>query len=630
MNVSVCRVTSIRLGARQVITVGIFFHNIFLKGKIVFSRVDKIIHFMQSLCRRLVVVFAAAALLLTAPCAAHDDQRYDKLEAIPLFVDNVIPEDNPSESYRYYSLAFCKPEEEKHKSQTLGEVLQGSRKIYSTYDLRFDVDVPKETLCTKTLTHKEIIDFRYAIQLQYHFTMFYDEIPLRGYVGAVDEKSGDVYLYTGLHFKFSKNRDRVIEAHVVPDESSKVLLKSDANSLEVQFTYSAKWTDTEVTFEDRTANNEAEHDEDEVNIQWFSIVNSFVLVVLLTAFLVYVVLKILNKDYQRYSLLEEEADVEESGWKRLHADVFRFPNHKALFASIVGCGAQVTLIFICMLTLAVIGVFYPHGRGTTYATVIFVYALTAVIAGYTSGSLYKKMGGTVWVHNVLLTVTLFVGPFFIVWAYLNTVAIVYGSTAALPFGTIVALFALYFLVTFPLTLAGALAGKNYTGEFDAPTRTKFAPREVPAAPWFRGPVVHVFVAGFLPFTAIYIELYYVFISIWGHRNFAPFGILYLVFLILIVVTACITVSLTYVQLSHENHRWWWLSLISGGSTAGFVYLYSFYFLLNESRMSGLLQLSFYFGYMGVLCYALFLMLAAVGFYSSLVFVRQIYRSIKCD
>ena len=85
-------------------------------------------------------------LLCMAVCvvwvAAHDDQRYDKMEPIPLFVDNVIPENNPSESYRYYTLAYCRPAEEKHKTQSLGEVLQGSRKIYSPYDIRFDVDVP--------------------------------------------------------------------------------------------------------------------------------------------------------------------------------------------------------------------------------------------------------------------------------------------------------------------------------------------------------------------------------------------------------------------------------------------------------------------------------------------------------
>lgn len=572
------------------------------------------------------------ALLLSiavGSAAGHDDQHYDASEKVPLFVDNVIPENNPSESYRYYSLAFCKPEEMKFKVQTLGEVLQGSRKVYSKYNIPFRVDVPHEKLCTITLTADQIEAFRIAILNKYHFTMYYDEIPLRGYVGEVDDDD-NVFLYTNLLFQMSHNTNRIIEAHVQADPATKVKLVPGATKLSVEFGYSAVWQETQVTFEDRSANNAPDHGPEEVEIQWFSIVNSCVLVVLLTGFLVYIVLKILKKDYQRYSQLAEEEEQEETGWKRLHADVFRFPPYKSLFASILGCGVQLLLIFISLLTLAVVGVFHPYGRGTTYAAAIVIYALTAVIAGAVSGAMYKKLQGAAWVHNVLTTVSLFVGPVFVVWSILNTIAIFYDSTAALPFGTICAIFALYFLVAFPLTLAGAIAGKNYAGDFDAPTRTKFNPREIPVAPWYRQTPVHLFVAGFLPFSAIYVELYYVFISIWGHQTFTPFGILYLAFIILLVVTACINVSLTYLQLSTEDHDWWWLSICSGGATSGFVWLYCFYFYTVESSMSGLLQLAFYFGYMAVLCYAFFLTLGTVGFFASLTFVREIYRSIKSD
>jgi hypothetical protein len=576
----------------------------------------------------------AAVVLLVATLAAvavaHDDQRYDLHEKVPLFVDNLIPENNPSESYRFFSLKFCKPPEPmNYKSQTLGEVLGGSRKIYSSYDLRFSAELPHQLLCQQSLDKDDVAAFRHAILEGYHFTMYYDEIPLRGYVGEVDQ-SGKTFLFTNHVFSVHFNRDRVIEAKITPDPASRILLQEGTDKLDVTFGYSAKWSETEVLFEDRTANKAGELYADEVEIQWFSIINSCVLVVLLTGFLVFIMLKVLKKDYQRYAALEEEDDAEEIGWKRLHADVFRFPHYKSLFASILGCGVQIVLIFLCMLTLAVVGVFYPHGRGTAYATVVVIYCFTAFIAGYTSGSMYRKLNGTVWVHNVLTTVTLVVGPVFVIWSYLNTVAIFYGSTAALPFGTIVALFALYFLVAFPLTLAGAIAGKNYSGDFNAPTRTKVAARQIPEPVWYRSTFVHLFIAGFLPFSAIYVELYYVFISIWGHQLFAPFGILYLVFIILCIVTACITVSLTYLQLSTEDHQWWWMSLVSGGASAFFVFLYCFYFVATESKMSGLLQMSFYFGYMSLLCYVLFLMLGTIGFFASLMFVREIYRSIKSD
>lgn len=567
---------------------------------------------------------------MVAVATCHDDQHYDFQEKIPLFLDNVVPEDNPSEGYRYLTLGYCAPPEMNWKSQNLGEVLQGSRKLYSSYEIRFGVDVPHMVLCQKTLKKPEIKDFVHAIEHKYHYTMHVDEIPLRGYVGQIDDK-GRYYLYTTLHFKLTYNRDRVIEAHVAPDADSKVLIHPlDKDTLDVGFSYTVKWQETDISFEDRSANNAAELFKDELEIQWFSIFNSLVVAILLTAFLIYMVLKVLKKDYQHYAKLEEEDDTEDFGWKRLHADVFRFPPNKSLFCSILGCGVQIMLIFVFMLSLAVIGVFNPYGRGTTFAAIIVLYSLTAIIAGYVSGSMYKSMGGTAWVNNVMMTTTLFIGPVFLVWAFLNTVAIFYGSTSALPFGTIVGLFAFYCIFTFPLTLAGAIAGKNYTGEFYAPTRTKFAPREIPPAQWYQSPIVQVLIAGALPFLCIYIELFYVFISIWGHQMFAPFGILYLVFIILAMVTSSVTVLLTYFRLRAENHQWWWMSIFCGGAAALFIYIYSFHFLIADSSMNGFLQLSFYFGYTALLCYAIFLMLGTIGFFASLTFVREIYRTIKSD
>lgn len=47
-------------------------------------------------------------------------------------------------------------------------------------------------------------------------------------------------------------------------------------------------------------------------------------------------------------------------------------------------------------------------------------------------------------------------------------------------------------------------------------------------------------AGFLPFSAIYVELYYIFASVWGHKVYIIWSILLIVYIILIIVTAFIT------------------------------------------------------------------------------------------
>ena len=138
--------------------------------------------------------------------------------------------------------------------------------------------------------------------------------------------------------------------------------------------------------------------------------------------------------------------------------------------------------------------------------------------------------------------------------------------AALPAGTIAVILVIWLLVTVPLTTFMAIAGKNGAAEFDAPCRTNKYTRVIPELPWYRTTPAQMLLAGFLPFSAIYVELYYVFASVWGHKVFFLWNILAIVFVILLTATAFVTVALTYFQLAVEDHRWWWRSFLCGGST----------------------------------------------------------------
>lgn len=191
--------------------------------------------------------------------------------------------------------------------------------------------------------------------------------------------------------------------------------------------------------------------------------------------------------------------------------------------------------------------------------------------------------------------------------------------------------AILLLVHLPLNVVGAIIGRNITEEFQPPCRTNKVPREVPpVTAWYKHPLAQLFMAGFLPFSAIYIELHYIFASLWGHKIYSLFGILFIAFIMLTFVAAFITVALLYFQLAREDHRWWWAAYCNGGATGLFVYAYSFYYYYHRSNMDGLLQLSFYFGYMAIISYAFFLMLGFVGFYSAYEFVCYIYGAVKTD
>lgn len=83
-----------------------------------------------------------------------------------------------------------------------------------------------------------------------------------------------------------------------------------------------------------------------------------------------------------------------------------------------------------------------------------------------------------------------------------------------------------------------------------------------------------------------------------------YGFMLLVFVILIIVTICVTIVGTYFLLNAENYHWQWTSFFSAASTALYVYFYSIYYYHVKTKMSGFFQTSFYFGYTLMFCLGL--------------------------
>ncbi|KAF8049416.1 hypothetical protein N665_2219s0003, partial [Sinapis alba] len=462
----------------------------------------------------------------------------------------------------------------KEKKEGFGEVLNGDRLVSAPYKLEFLGNKDSVVACHKKLSRKEVAKFRDVISKNYYFQMYFDDLPIYGFIGKTDKEAyADpseyrYYLYNHVTFEVLYNVDRVIEISVRADPYSLVDVTKDKD-VEVGFKYTVEWKETEVPFEKRM---------DSLDNYWFSTTNSCVIVLLLTGLLVTFFARVLKNDFAKYTRDEEASnEYEETGWKLIHGDVFRFPNNKSLLAAAIGSGTQLFTIAVLIFILALFGVFYPYNRGTLLTALVVIYALTSGIAGYTSASFYCQIQGTNWV-----------------------------STFALPFGTIVVVFLLWALVSTPLLIIGTIAGKkkkkNSNGEFQAPCQTTKQPREIPQQSWYRRTFPQMAMASLLPFTAIYFELFYVFASVWGHRVYTYYSIIF------IVLT----------------------SFLCGGSTGLLMYAFCFCYYYERTDMSGLMQVSFLFGYMACISYGFFLMLGTIGFGASLLFVRHIYSSIKCE
>mmetsp|Transcript_64934 Transcript_64934/g.153482 ORF Transcript_64934/g.153482 Transcript_64934/m.153482 type:complete len:301 (+) Transcript_64934:70-972(+) len=300
-----------------------------------------------------------------------------------------------------------------------------------------------------------------------------------------------------------------------------------------------------------------------------------------------------------------------------------------MFAALVGTGIQLACMVFCVVLLAIAGTLYI-GRGGIINAFFVCYALTAFIAGYVSGSYYAQSKGTQWIKTLILTCSVFPGVCVTTCLGLNTIAIGYASLAAIPFGTMVVVLLIWLLVACPLTLFGTIVGRNWGGSVEFPCRVNAIPRQIPDKKWYLKPWVVVILGGVLPFGSIFIEMYFIFTSFWNYKFYYVYGFMLLVIIILIIVTSCVTIVVTYFLLNAEDYRWPWTSFLSAASTSLYVFVYAIYYFRAKTRMYGFFQTAFYFGYTLNFCMALALLCGAIGFSSSAVFVRRIYRNIKSD
>lgn len=136
------------------------------------------------------------------------------------------------------------------------------------------------------------------------------------------------------------------------------------------------------------------------------------------------------------------------------------------------------------------------------------------------------------------------------------------------------------------------------------------------------------VAGVLPFGSIFIEMYFIFTSFWNYKFYYVYGFMLLVFIILSVVSICVTIVSTYFLLNAEDHRWKWTAVFSGASTGLYVFLYAIFYFYTKTLMTGFFQTVFYFGYMFLFSAGISFLTGTVGFVGTSWFVSSIYGQIK--
>ncbi|KAK9126388.1 hypothetical protein Scep_015234 [Stephania cephalantha] len=574
------------------------------------------IRFRRAALFFIVAVFAMSSLRIST--ASQSDHRYALGEDVPLFVHRVGSPNNPSETYWFYNWPFCTPDQFTEKEESLWKVLNNDRLANSRYELKFRVDKNMELLCFKILTKEEVIKFRHAVRNDFYFQMLYDNLPLWGNIGKVEDfylpnkPNPRYYLFTHVKFDVLYNENQVIEVNAQADPNYTIGITEDAE-MNVNFTYSVFWNATSTPFEKRMEKYLGPPDLRKIKgISVRMVIFLIILLATVTSLL--------------YTLTVRKARASYKHLRRnpLEEDVFRYPHFKILFCAILGTGTQ-------LLILAFVGFISPGNRGFVNAFTVATYAITSVVAGCIAVSFWTQMERKKGEFNatVLLAAFLYTVPVYLIFSALNIIAIYYQLTTAVPISTMYVIFQIGMLVAFLFALLGGKLGLRFGRDTLTSSATRRKPSDIPPLPWYMRPPSQICVAGFVQCFAIVLQFPHLYESLWSHKVHTESSITVIWFILLIMQTAMFGAFFTNLQLSAGDRRWRWRSVLNGGSTSVFMFGYSLIFYA-KSNMSGLMQLAFFVGYNACICFAFFLMLGTISFFASALFVNRIYGIAKLD
>ncbi|KAI0171855.1 Nonaspanin [Hypoxylon sp. FL1284] len=443
----------------------------------------------------------------------------------------------------------------------------------------------------------------------------------------------------------------------------------DEDTMTIPYSYSVYFREDDSIEWNRRWDMYFVNSEDGSRIHWLAIVNSLIICSLLTGIVLMILAKTIRSDIKGYressmedgklrvkrrgnrpprsekmnfGLLEKEDEMgkgkeievssddealeDVTGWKLLHADVFRKPEYGYLLAPLVGSGMQLLFMAFGLILLSAIGILNPSFRGGFISSGFGLFVFAGVFSGYFSARIYKTFDGKDFGKNALVTACLIPGLLFGLIFILNLFVWAQASSTAIPFGTLIAMVLLWLCIQVPLVYVGSWYGFVRTGAWEHPTKTASIARQIPTQPWYAKGAQAICVAGLVPFAVIFIELLFVFQSLWQDKSgyYYVFGFLAAVSGILAVTIAEVTVVSVYAQLCAENHRWWWQSFLVGGGSAAWVFLYCVWYYVANLHIAGFVSSMLFFAYSFMACCVYGLLTGTIGFLAAYAFVRRIY------
>lgn len=611
---------------------------------------------------------------------------------IPVFV-NRLNSRRTILPYEYEKFDFCKAATEEFVPiLNLGQVLFGDRiRQNSLYKLKFNQSETCNEVCSKQYqpSDSKLEFLKDAIRKNYYHHWIVDNLPVQWcyrtedikFSGVIELGNQPYYCVTGFPVGCYVTKDGIRKDNclVFPGAQSKntyylfnhlhitvhyrqnedmggakiifvrVLLKSAKNkddclyggdvmmsisggplktTLNISYYYSVSWE------EDKTRKWANRWDPileqlNYSNIQWFSIINSSIVILFMTSAVIVFVVRVLKRDIARSNQLKDSEDSlgKYDKWRLLHGDVFRPPRHGMVLSALSGSGIQVLFTTMITIQFAAFGFFSPANRGALGFCAMVFFTVSGFPAGVASARVFKRFGGERRKTNAVVTALLCPGIVFVMFLIFNITFWSLNSSAAVPVTTILAIAGLWLGISLPLTFAGAFLCYRREEKFPS-TPFNEMPRPIPKRSILCKTCPGMVFGGVLPFGCLFIQSFFFLNSIWSHQIYYQPGFQLFVLVLLLITCSESTVLLCYFHLCSQDYHWWWRSFLSGGFCGFYFFVYTVYYYYTKTDLEGATSTFLYFGYMLMAAFVLFLLTGSIGFFACFWFVKKIYSVVK--
>ncbi|ETB60835.1 hypothetical protein YYC_02137, partial [Plasmodium yoelii 17X] len=473
------------------------------------------------------------------------------------------------------------------------------------------------------ISHADYTHSRICLQGKYHLYNYYK---IKILYNTAKPNSDSHYI---VGFEVSpESRDFQNDNTCTNDETSFIMEKNK----KVIFKYDIIYEKSDNSYQHRSEHYYRNLNDQSI-IHWFSIINSIILIILLSGFISTILIKTLHKDINKYNRINtnifETDDLDDRGWKLVHGDVFRKPRNSTFFSAFIGVGIQIICMIIVCAIISFIGIYKYKQRYRYVQIMFFIWVFISSISGYASSRLYKLFKS----KHVKLTVfrTSLIYPFilFLIFFLINIVLKYENSNTAISFSSLIFVCILWFGISIPLICLGSYIG-NKKKPTELPVRVNNIPRHIPKQPFFNSFFVSSILVGLVLFATMYTELFFLFTSLWKRNMYYLVGFLFLVIFLLGLLSAQLSIAITYYTLSCEDYNWWWKSFFAPGSSGIFLFLYSIYYFFSKLSIYTFSETFIYFAYSFIMSYTCFIYTGTAGFLASFIFLKKIYSSIKID